>query len=103
MIADGDRRAELSRAALGQAWIADAAAIIALAAVPERTAAKYGGRAQRYVHIEIGHAAQNVYLQAGALRLGTTIVGAYDDERIKRVVAMARDEHPLCLLPIGRL
>ena len=52
-----------------------AAGIIVFAAVYERTAQKYGDRATRYVHIEVGHAAQNVYLQAEALDLGT-VVGA---------------------------
>lgn len=99
----GDRRRDLARAAFHQSWVAEAAAIIAVAAVPERTAAKYGARAERYVHIEVGHAAQNVYLQAGALGLGTTVVGAFDDDEVKAVMAMTRDEHPLCLLPVGRL
>ncbi|MCK5273889.1 MAG: SagB/ThcOx family dehydrogenase, partial [Alphaproteobacteria bacterium] len=100
--AAGDRRAALAEAALSQRWIADAAAILVLAAVEERTTVKYGRRGVRYVHIEVGHAAQNVYLQAAALGLGTTIVGAFDDDEVKGVANLRRDETPLCLLPIGR-
>lgn len=99
----GDRRRDLARAALHQSWIAEAAAIIAVAAVPERTAAKYDARAERYVPIEVGHVAQNVYLQAVPLGLGTTIVGAFDDADVKATIGMARKEHPMCLLPIGRV
>lgn len=98
----GDRRAAIAEAALSQRWIADAAAILILAAVEERTTVKYGRRGIRYVHIEIGHAAQNVYLQAAALGLGTTIVGAFKDNEVKDVANLRRDETPLCLLPIGR-
>ena len=57
---DGDRRADLATAALGQDWLADAPAVLVLAAVYRRTAGKYGARAERYAHIEVGHAAQNV-------------------------------------------
>ncbi len=98
----GDRRGELAAAALGQTWMTAAAAVVAIAAVTDRTTAKYGRRGLRYVHIEAGHAAENVYLQAAALGLGTTIVGAFDDERVHRLLAMAPGEEPLALLPVGR-
>ena len=99
---DGDRRIELANAALGQAWIAAAAAILVLAAVYRRTTDKYGARGERYVHIEIGHAAQNVYLQALALGLGTTEVGAFDDRAVKAVLGLVGDQDPLAIMPIGR-
>lgn len=100
---DGDRRAELAAAALGQDWIADAPAVLVLAAVYPRTAGKYGARAESYVHIEVGHAAQNVYLQALALGLGTTEVGAFDDRAVKPVLGLAADQAPLAIMPIGRI
>jgi len=66
----GDFRRELARAALGQDCVANGAAIILFAAVYARTRGKYGQRATRYVHIEAGHAAQNVCLQPPHLGLG---------------------------------
>jgi nitroreductase len=70
--------------------------------VLERTERKYRQRTARYVHIESGHAAQNVYLQAEALGLGTTIVGAFDDGDLTRVVGLSGRVKPLALLPVGR-
>ena len=99
----GDLRAEAARAALRQSWIGDSPAIMVIAAAFRRTTAKYGQRGERYVHMEAGHAAQSVYLQATALDLGTTVVGAFDDERIHALVNMETDEAPLSLLPLGRL
>lgn len=99
----GDLRADAARAALGQSWIADSRAIMVIAAVFRRTMAKYGERGARYVHMEAGHAAQNVYLQAAALDLGTTVVGAFDDDRVHALVGMKSDEAPLSLLPLGQL
>jgi SagB-type dehydrogenase family enzyme len=100
--AGGDRRGEMSLAALEQSWIAEAPVILLIAANYRRTAAKYGARAERYVHIEVGHAAENVYLQAGALGLGTTDVGAFEDAMVKKVAALPAQEEPVLLLPIGR-
>lgn len=76
--------------------------MLILCAVYERTTVKYGQRGIRYVHMEAGHAAQNVCLQeAVSLQLGTVVIGAFDDERVKNVLAM-REEHPLYLMPVGR-
>jgi len=100
--AEGDRRAKLATAALEQEWLADAPVTIVIAAVYERTARKYRQRAERYVHIEVGHAAQNVHLQAVALALGTVVVGAFDDAEVKRVLSLAANEQPLCLMPVGK-
>ena len=86
----GDRRRELTLAALHQSWIADAPAVVVIAAVFRRTSTKYGGRGERYVHIEAGHAAENVCLQAVALGLGTTIVGAFSDAEVKRLLGSLR-------------
>jgi SagB-type dehydrogenase family enzyme len=99
---EGDRRRDLATAALGQTWMAAAPAVIAIAAVARRTTAKYGERGLRYLHIETGHAAENIYLQAAALGLGTTIVGAFDDTRVRGLLAMAPGEDPLALLPVGQ-
>jgi nitroreductase len=52
--------------------------------------------------MEAGHAAQNVLLQAVALDLGSVVVGAFDDIQVKRVLALANDEQPLCVLPVGK-
>jgi SagB-type dehydrogenase family enzyme len=81
--------------------VREAPAVVVVAAVYERTSGRYGNRAERYVHIEVGHAAQNVYLQATALGLGTVIVGAFDDRRVQEVLGLANDEAPLALLPVG--
>ena len=101
-VAEGDQRAKLAVAALDQDWLADAPVTIAIAAVYERTARKYRQRAERYVHMEVGHAAQNVHLQAVALDLGTVVVGAFDDADVKRVLTLADNEQPLCLMPVGK-
>lgn len=101
-VANGDQRRPLAAAAFGQHWVKDAAVVVVIAAVYERTTRKYGQRGVRYVHIEVGHAAQNVFLQAAVRGLNTVVVGSFDDEAVKDVVPLRREEQPLYLMPVGR-
>jgi SagB-type dehydrogenase family enzyme len=101
LVLDRRVRPELGEAALSQAAVAGAPVTIALAAVYARTTQKYGDRGRRFVHMEAGHAAQDVYLQATALGLGTVSIGAFDDDRVHAVLAMHPDEEALYLLPVG--
>ncbi len=97
-----DLRPQLAEAALGQDWMVEAAAVIVIVGAVRRTAVKYGGRATRYVHMEVGAAAQDVYLQATALGLGTVFVGAFGDHAIEQVLDLPEGEQPFAILPIGR-
>ena len=98
---EGDRRAALAAAALGQSWLTDAALILITAARYEHTIWKYGQRGIQYVHMEAGHAAQNVLLMAAALNLGAAVVGAFDDGRVAAVTGLSGKETPLYLVPVG--
>jgi SagB-type dehydrogenase family enzyme len=100
-ISTADVREALAEAALGQAAVAEAPAVFVITAVPARTEAKYGGRAERYVHMEAGHVAQNVLLQAVALGLGSVPTGAFADEEVARVLELPPGEVPLYLVPVG--
>jgi SagB-type dehydrogenase family enzyme len=100
--AQGDVRAELAAAALRQAPVAEAPAVLVIAAVYARTAQKYGQeRSPRYVHLEAGHAAQNILLQAVALNLGAVPIGAFIDRQVQEVLALPADQQPLYLIPVG--
>ncbi len=100
--ASGDLRHRLAGAALRQDFIKDAPATIAITGVYERVTRKYGGRGERYTHMEVGHAGQNLYLQATALGLGTVMVGAFRDDRVSEVLRLPKAERPLALMPVGR-
>lgn len=102
-IVDGDRRAEVCRASLNQSSISDAAAVIVFCAIYERTTVKYGERGIRYVFIEVGHAAQNIYLQAVSLKLGTLVIGAFNDNELKKIMNFDLYEYPLYIMPVGKL
>jgi len=100
-VRDQDRRRKLAKAAYGQDWVADAPLIFVISAVYKRTTSKYGARGKRYVQMEVGYVAQNIHLQAVALGLGSTSVGAFFDADVGRIVDAARDELPLLIIPVG--
>jgi SagB-type dehydrogenase family enzyme len=99
---NGDVRARLANAALGQGYVRSGAISCVITAIYGRTTVRYGDRGIRYVHIEVGHAAQNLCLQAVALDLGAVVVGAFDDGQVTEVLNLSEDEQPLYIIPVGR-
>ncbi|MGA9141752.1 MAG: SagB/ThcOx family dehydrogenase [Methanocella sp.] len=114
-VADGDKRADLSSVALDQPSIKDAAAVLIIAGVYERTTGKYdtplhdAGTGSdypagvKYVHMEAGHASQNVYLESVSRGLGTVAIGAFSEDGVRQVTGMPGEERPLYLMPVGRV
>ena len=102
LIAEGDVRDELADAALSQSAVRDGAMAIVITAIYERTTGKYGERGIRYVHIELGHATQNICLQAAAMGLGVVTIGAFHDEDVAELLGRPDDENPLYVIPVGR-
>ena len=97
-----DLRPDIHRAALMQEAILQAPVVLVIAAVYERTAQKYGEqRTPRYVHMEAGHSAQNLLLEAVALGLGGVLIGAFNDKEVARVLSLPADQKPLYLIPVG--
>lgn len=99
---DGDRGRALADAALSQRQVAEAPAVVVFAAEYARAAIKYGERAERYVHIEVGAAAENTMLQAVALGLATVPVGAFRDAAVKEALGLPAEHEPLLIVPVGR-
>ena len=95
-------RPELARASLDQNFIIDSAIDIVLCAIYSKTSGRYGKRADRYVHMEVGHAGQNIHLQAVALGLATVEVGAFCDEKVREVPGLEERVKPLYIMPVGR-
>lgn len=97
----GDLREAIAAAALDQTWIADAPAVFVIVGVPQRAERRYGARGERYTMLEAGHAAQNLSLQAVTLELGSTVVGAFSDRELKRLLELPEGYEPLYVVPVG--
>jgi SagB-type dehydrogenase family enzyme len=101
MLAGGDHRLGLSRAALSQMWIGDAPLSLLITAEYSRITSKYGRRGIRYALMEAGHMGQNLFLQAEALGLGVGIVGAFDDNQVTNFLHLPKAQEPLLIMPVG--
>lgn len=100
-VMDGDQQQALAQAALNQSSVRQGAIDFVITAIYEITTVKYGERGVRYVHMEAGHAAQNICLEAVALNLGAVTVGAFDDAGVQKALNLPEDEVPIYILPAG--
>lgn len=98
-----DMRSGLSKAALSQQAVKQAPLDIVICAVYSRLEGKYGQRSVRYAHIEAGHVAQNIHLEAVSLGMGSVSIGAFDDKNVQKVLALPKDHEPLYIIPLGYL
>ncbi len=99
-VVNRDVRSGIARSA-GK-WTGRAGAIFVICGDVSITAAKYHARAQRYVYLEAGHVAQNLLLQATALGLGATPVGAFNDTVVTALLDLPRGFEAIYLVPAGQ-
>jgi len=100
-LSDKDLRSSLSGAALWQEAIARAAVDFVITCVYDRICFKYGDRGIRYAHIEAGHIAQNIHLEAVSLGLGSVPIGAFSDTAVQKALFLPKDNIPLYIIPVG--
>jgi SagB-type dehydrogenase family enzyme len=98
----GDFRPDLARAALEQEFIIQVPANIVICAFYHRTCDTYGKRGERYVHMEVGHAGENIHLQAVALGLATVEVGAFHEKEVWKILGIDEQIRPLYIMPVGK-
>jgi SagB-type dehydrogenase family enzyme len=107
-VSDRDLRAAVSEAAIGeQPWLEQAAAVVIMAANAREALDHFkdqrplGQRGLRYANMEVGHASQNMYLQATTLGLGGVFVGGFDDDAIVQMQVLSVSHDPFGLMAIG--
>ncbi len=98
----GDMRRDIALACLDQEHAATAGVVFVLSAIFQRERWKYKGRAYRYILMEAGHVAQNVYLAATALGLGCCAIGAFYDDLLNQMLGVdGEEEAALYVLTVG--
>lgn len=53
------------------------------------------------VYLEAGHTAQNLYLQVESLKLGTVVIGGFNNALMQDVLAIPKNETLIYLAPAG--
>jgi SagB-type dehydrogenase family enzyme len=101
-IKPGDFGHSLASAALGQDLVAGAQVVFIWTAVVERSKWKYRQRAYRYIYLDAGHIAQNLYLAGTAAGLGVCSIGAFFDDRVNALIGVdGIEETAVYLASIG--
>lgn len=97
-----EQRRRLSEIADGQEFIAEAPVALLFCSDPRRAAEKYGERGEKlYAVQDTTIAAAYAQLAVVAAGLGSTWVGYFDGEQLKKQFALKAGLEPLALLSIG--
>lgn len=103
LLSRGDPTDRLYEVCCRQEYARQAAIVVLLSGVVERTKRKYGDRGYRYVLLDIGHLGENLYLACTALGLAiVTTCGFYDDEAADLLGIDGCDEAVFYVAFIGR-
>ena len=109
LIRAGELRTQLRDAALEeQPWVGRAAAILVIAADIDKASSAFqqqppaGERGFRYVYMEAGAIAENVYLQCQAIGVGVVFVGGFHDQKVMGVLKLPSPYTPVGLVCLGK-
>ena len=92
----------LTDAALGQAFVAHAAAVFIWTTIPYRMEWRYGLAAHKVIALDAGHVCQNLYLACEAIGAGTCAVAAYHQQLMDRLLQVdGKEEFVIYLAPVG--
>lgn len=103
LVQGGEMRPALFDATFSQAAVLQGAAVLVFSGVFALAEAEFGANGRQYVYMDLGHAGQNVHLQAVSLSLGTVVIGAFRPARVQQLLGLPPGETPLYLMPVGRL
>ena len=82
----GDYRLEMTEACLGQTIVFNSSVTFLWTAIISRSGWKYGLRCYRYIYMDAGHIAQNLYLACESLGYGCCAIAAFFDDEINELL-----------------
>lgn len=102
-IMEGDRREDFIDSAVSrQKWVKSAPVIFVITCVAGRLTGKTGDKGLPFVQVEVGLAAQNLFLEAVSLSMGGTYVGGFEAEKVKSYLKLQAAEEPAAVIPVGK-
>jgi protease I len=100
-VGDQDIRNMLAAAASGSESVAGAGCDIIVAGNVRKLTDRFKDKARTYMHMEAGHIAQNILLQAVCLDLGAVPIGGFDTSQVRKVCKLSRELEPLYIICVG--
>ena len=94
---------EIVKASFDQDFIKQSAVTFIWIAVIYRMKWRYGERAYRYIFLDAGHVAQNLYLSAESINCGVCVVGAFSDDELNSILELdGREQFVAYMASIGK-
>lgn len=101
--ANDQSKSRLSRAVLGQRFVAHSAVTFVWTTVPNRMEWRYLQSAHRVILLDAGHVCQNLYLACEAIQAGTCAIAAYDQEAMDELIQVdGKEQFTIYLAPVGK-
>ena len=92
----------LALACFGQDMVRHSAVTFFWVAIPYRMTWRYGQRGYRYLHLDAGHVAQNLYLAAESLGAGACGIAAFDDDKLNDLLGLnGEDAYAIYVATVG--
>jgi nitroreductase len=102
VVIEAGQKQEIAKACFEQYDIAMAHALIVICAEIDKAERYYGARGERLYSIQnCAAAAQNMLLEAHSLGLGTSWIGAFDEEAIRSNLGIPEEARPQVIIALG--
>lgn len=102
LITNLDSRKKIAEACVKQYWMQDAPLHLIVVSHPKKAANFYGEKGEKvYCRHSAGAAIENILLAATAQGLGSCWVGAFDDNKLKKLLNIPGDAEPQAVITIG--
>lgn len=88
LLSPGQYKDFMYEASHQQEMVLQSSAVFVMTAIFDRTRVKYGERGYRYVLLDAGHIAQNLYLECTALGLGCATIGGFVDDDVNSLLGV---------------
>lgn len=103
LVREGAFGEEMFDACLGQPCVRDAAVVIVMTTVRERTAVKYGDMTDAFIAMEAGHISENILLESVSLGLGAVPVGGFEPAEVDAILEVGEGETAIYINAIGKI
>lgn len=101
LMKSGDFQSSLA-AAIGQNAAANSPALLLVTGDMDKMAKAFDNkRMDNDVYLEVGHVAENLYLQAESLGLGMVVMGGFDQVKVRAVLNLPEKETIIYAIPFG--
>lgn len=94
---------KIVKASFYQDFISHSAVTFIWIAIPYRMRWRYGERGYRYLFLDAGHVAQNLYLSAQAIDCGVCVIGAFSDDELNEILNIdGKEQFVIYMATVGK-